>query len=153
MPGEVSEVEPLARAPTHCRVMTRMVPTPERSLIGLHGPAREERCGTTLLASHGMRKVGVVFLIAGLSLVIIGIVVAYTTVTVQGGTITCGHPLLRSNVFEPIEPCRNIMRDKAVLMWSLFAVSAPVLSISFVTLFLSSERRNDEIQAASLESS
>ncbi|UYL87702.1 membrane protein [Gordonia phage Shivanishola] len=98
-----------------------------------------------------MRKVGLTLLPIGLGVLAIGVIVAGMGVSVQGGAISCGHPLYRDNVFSAIEPCRDVMRDRAILMWSLFAVAAPILSASFVTLFLSSERRNEAIRTADLE--
>lgn len=87
-------------------------------------------------------------LFVALGVLAVGIVVASTTVTVQDGAISCGHPLYRDNVFSAIEPCREIMRDKMVLMWSIFGLAAPLLAASFVLLFLSSEQRNDAIRTA-----
>jgi hypothetical protein len=97
-----------------------------------------------------MRKVGFTLLAIGLGVLALGIVIAATTVTAQGGSISCGHPLYRDNVFSAIEPCREIMRDRALLMWSIFVLAAPLLATSFVLLFLSSERRNDAIRTANV---
>ncbi len=100
-----------------------------------------------------MRKVGLTLLPIGLGVLALGIIVATLSVSVQGAAISCGHPLYRDNVFSATEPCREIMRDRAIVMWSIFALSAPILSTSFVTLFLSSERRNDAIRTADLSAS
>ncbi|UYL87788.1 hypothetical protein SEA_ONEDIRECTION_26 [Gordonia phage OneDirection] len=100
-----------------------------------------------------MHKVGLTLLPIGLGVLAVGIIVATMGVSVQGGAISCGHPLYRDNVFNAIEPCREVIRDRAILMWSVFALAAPILAASFVTLFLSSERRNESIRTTAPDGS
>jgi len=100
-----------------------------------------------------MRKVGLAVLLIGLGLVIVGIVIAATTVTTQGGSIMCGNPLYRDNLFKAVDACREVIQDRARVMWALFILAAPVLSTSFVMLFLSAERTNDAIRTADLNPS